>query len=126
MRENLPRRFRRLRDRSIAKWHRHCCSRHSRSNGRSPVLHTNPRTSGVPNLKFDLLVANLHASELEVHSDGRQQLLIELSIHELAQQGRFSLIATPIPTAESPTSTSLYSAVGTGIIKRIIMAFKNI
>lgn len=73
-------------------------------------------TSGVPHLQLHFLVADLDPSELEVYSDRRQQLIVELVVHELTQQGGFAYVEEVVPTAESPTSTNLYSAATTGIM----------
>jgi hypothetical protein len=67
-------------------------------------------------LELHLVRPDLHPAELEVHPNGGKQLFVELAVYELAKQGRLSLIGNRVPTAESPTSTSLYSPATTGII----------
>ena len=73
-------------------------------------------TCCIPNLQFDLLVADLHPPKLEIYSDRREEVLVVLAIHELAEQRGLAYVKKRLPTAESPTRTSLYYPATCGII----------
>lgn len=107
-------------NRSTEEWRRRCCSTHSRWTERFTVLYSSEGTCCVPYLQFDLLLTNFDSPKLKVHADGGKQLLVELAVHKSTQEGRFAWVYGKVPTEESPTSTSLYSAAITGSINLII------
>lgn len=80
------------------------------------TLLNNPNTRSVPHLQLDFFIAQLHPPELEVYSDCRKELIVELVVYELAEKRGFAYVGEVVPTEESPTRTNLYSAATTGII----------
>ena len=70
----------------------------------------------IPYLQLHFLATNFHLAEFEVNSNSREQFIIKFSVNKLAQNGRLAQVKHELPTAESPTSTSLYSVVITGIM----------
>lgn len=116
IRGRVPQSFRNLKGHNREEWHRRCCNTHWLSTWMSLDLDVMRSTCCVPDLQFNLICSNFDSSKLEVDSDSGEQMFIELAVDELTEEGRLSCVSIELPTAESPTSTNLYSPATTGII----------
>ena len=53
------------------------------------ILISQLSTCSIPNLYFDFLSVDLDSPELEINSDGGQQVVVELVIHKPSEYGGF-------------------------------------